>query len=280
MGLAVGAALAGRRPVVEIMFIDFITLAMDQLVNHAAKLRYMTGGQLRVPLTDPGAGRRGRRHGRPPLAEPRGVVRPRPGPDGRGARPRPPTPGRCSRAAIRSDDPVVFLEHRGAVLVARATVAATAASTACAARAARPSAAPGSDVDDRRLVAHGRHGAGGRRAARRGRHRRRGHRPAQPRSRSTSTTVVASVRPDRSPGRRPRGGRDRRASAPRSRPRVARASAADAAGAGPARRRAVRAGARRPRARGAVRARPTASWRQSGARRGDPRPDVDPEVTP
>src|SRR3989304_5212689 len=51
VGLATGAALLGFRPVVEIMFIDFITLAMDQLVNHAAKLHYMSGGQLRGPLT-------------------------------------------------------------------------------------------------------------------------------------------------------------------------------------------------------------------------------------
>jgi pyruvate dehydrogenase E1 component beta subunit len=51
VGLATGAATLGLRPVVEVMFIDFITLAMDQLVNHAAKLHYMTGGQLRVPLT-------------------------------------------------------------------------------------------------------------------------------------------------------------------------------------------------------------------------------------
>ena len=50
MGLATGAALAGRRPVVEIMFVDFATLAMSQLVNHTAKLRYMSGGQLAVPL--------------------------------------------------------------------------------------------------------------------------------------------------------------------------------------------------------------------------------------
>ncbi len=50
-GLAIGAATAGLRPVVEIMFIDFITLAMDQLVNHAAKLHYMSGGQLKIPLT-------------------------------------------------------------------------------------------------------------------------------------------------------------------------------------------------------------------------------------
>ena len=51
VGLAVGAAVLGFRPVVEVMFADFITLAMDQLVNHAAKLHYMSGGQLRVPLT-------------------------------------------------------------------------------------------------------------------------------------------------------------------------------------------------------------------------------------
>src|SRR6266567_5309057 len=51
MGLAIGAATVGLRPVVEIMFIDFITLAMDQLVNHATKLHYMTGGQLKIPLT-------------------------------------------------------------------------------------------------------------------------------------------------------------------------------------------------------------------------------------
>ena len=51
MGVAIGAALSGLRPVVEIMFVDFITLAMDQLVNHAAKLHYMSGGQLKVPLT-------------------------------------------------------------------------------------------------------------------------------------------------------------------------------------------------------------------------------------
>lgn len=50
MGLAVGAALAGLRPIVEIMFCDFLTLASDQLVNHAAKARYMYGGSVTVPL--------------------------------------------------------------------------------------------------------------------------------------------------------------------------------------------------------------------------------------
>jgi len=44
VGVAVGAALVGMRPVVEIMFMDFIALAMDQLVNHAAKLHYIYGG--------------------------------------------------------------------------------------------------------------------------------------------------------------------------------------------------------------------------------------------
>jgi pyruvate dehydrogenase E1 component beta subunit len=50
-GLAVGAAAMGLRPVVEIMFFPFITLASDMLVNHAGKLRYMSGGQSRFPLT-------------------------------------------------------------------------------------------------------------------------------------------------------------------------------------------------------------------------------------
>ena len=60
-GIAVGAAQAGLRPVVEIMFIDFITLALDQLVNQAAKARFMSGGQLSVPMvlrTQGGAGGR------------------------------------------------------------------------------------------------------------------------------------------------------------------------------------------------------------------------------
>lgn len=50
VGAAVGAALSGLRPVVEIMFMDFTTLAMDALVNQAAKARFMFGGQASVPL--------------------------------------------------------------------------------------------------------------------------------------------------------------------------------------------------------------------------------------
>src|SRR5580658_4472831 len=51
IGAAVGAALAGMRPVAEIMLMNFITVAMDQVVNHAAKLRFMSGGETGVPIT-------------------------------------------------------------------------------------------------------------------------------------------------------------------------------------------------------------------------------------
>ena len=61
-GVAIGAAQSGMRPVLGIMFIDFITLALDQLVNGAAKAHFMSGGQLTVPMvlrTQGGAGQRG-----------------------------------------------------------------------------------------------------------------------------------------------------------------------------------------------------------------------------
>jgi pyruvate dehydrogenase E1 component beta subunit len=51
IGAAVGLAIAGYRPVAEIMLMNFITVSMDQVVNHAAKLRFMSGGQTTVPLT-------------------------------------------------------------------------------------------------------------------------------------------------------------------------------------------------------------------------------------
>ena len=60
IGAALGAAITGMRPVAEIMYIDFTTVAMDQIVNQIAKIRYMVGGQLNVPLvirTQGGAGR-------------------------------------------------------------------------------------------------------------------------------------------------------------------------------------------------------------------------------
>jgi len=112
MGLAIGAATAGLRPVVEIMFIDFITLAMDQLVNHAAKLHYMSGGQLRIPLTvrvQCGiSGAMGAHHSQSLeswLAHVPGlkVVMPSSPTDAKG----------LLKSAIRDDNPVVFIEHRG-----------------------------------------------------------------------------------------------------------------------------------------------------------------------
>src|ERR671929_609650 len=51
VGAGIGAAMQGMRPVVEVMYEDFTTLAMEQIVNQAAKHRYMSGGQLKVPLT-------------------------------------------------------------------------------------------------------------------------------------------------------------------------------------------------------------------------------------
>jgi len=59
-GMAIGAAMKGLRPIVEYMYIDFSLLAADQIINQAAKIRYMTGGQLKVPIvirTQSGAGR-------------------------------------------------------------------------------------------------------------------------------------------------------------------------------------------------------------------------------
>jgi acetoin:2,6-dichlorophenolindophenol oxidoreductase subunit beta len=112
MGLAVGAALAGRRPVVEVMFVDFLTLAMDQLVNHAAKLHYMSGGQLRVPLTirvqGGAAGAMGAHHSQSLEAWLAHV------PGLKVVAPSTPADARALLAAsIADDNPVVFLEHRG-----------------------------------------------------------------------------------------------------------------------------------------------------------------------
>src|SRR6266581_9096785 len=56
-GIGVGAAMTGMRPVVDVMFGDFITLTMDQMVNQAAKAHYMSGGKIKVPIvfrTTPG----------------------------------------------------------------------------------------------------------------------------------------------------------------------------------------------------------------------------------
>lgn len=110
-GLAVGAAMRGIRPVVELMYDDFITVCLDPVMNQAAKLRYMTGGQIKVPVVfrmPMGAGRRNAgQHSQclealfthvPGLK----VVCPSTAKDAKG----------LIKAAIRDDDPVVFIEHK------------------------------------------------------------------------------------------------------------------------------------------------------------------------
>jgi pyruvate/2-oxoglutarate/acetoin dehydrogenase E1 component len=111
VGAAVGAAMAGLRPVVEVMYMDFVSVCLDPIVNQAAKLRYMTGGGVRIPLvirTQTGGGRSsGAQHSQslegmlahvPGLkvflpSDPRDVAD-------------------LLRAAIRDDGPVVFVENR------------------------------------------------------------------------------------------------------------------------------------------------------------------------
>ena len=109
VGAAVGAAMTGLRPVVEIMFFDFITLAMDQLVNQAAKMRYMSGGEYSVPLvvrTLCGAGRgSGPQHSQNFEAWLAAV------PGLRVVCPGTPADARdMLKAAIRCDDPVIVVE--------------------------------------------------------------------------------------------------------------------------------------------------------------------------
>lgn len=111
VGIGVGAAMLGFRPVVEIMFMDFITLAMDQLVNHAAKFHYIYGGQVKVPLvirTAAGAGRGyGATHSQTLTAWLLNVpgikvVAPAFPHDAKG----------MLKSAIRDDNPVVFIENK------------------------------------------------------------------------------------------------------------------------------------------------------------------------
>ncbi len=111
VGAGVGAAIAGLRPVVELMFVDFAAVCLDQIINQAAKLRYMSGGQLSVPLTiraaqGAGAGFAGQHSqcwetyfmNAPGLklavpSNPADVLG-------------------LLKSAIRDDNPVVFLEHK------------------------------------------------------------------------------------------------------------------------------------------------------------------------
>jgi acetoin:2,6-dichlorophenolindophenol oxidoreductase subunit beta len=110
-GAAVGAALVGTRPIVEILFADFTTLAMDQLINQAAKYEFMSGGQGKVPMvlrTQGGAGNGlAGQHSQslealfyhiPGLK----VVMPSTPYDAKG----------LLKASIRDDNPIIFIEHK------------------------------------------------------------------------------------------------------------------------------------------------------------------------
>jgi len=110
-GMAVGAAMRGARPVVELMYNDFATVAADPILNQAAKMRYMTGGQACVPLVirmPMGAGRRNAgQHSQslenllchtPGLK----VIAPSTAEEAKG----------LLKSAIRDDDPVIFMEHK------------------------------------------------------------------------------------------------------------------------------------------------------------------------
>ena len=111
VGCALGAALTGLRPIAEIMFIDFTTVCMDQIVNQVAKVTYMLGGQVKVPLvlrTQGGAGKSyAAQHSQsleawfahvPGIK----VVMPSTPADAKG----------LLKSAIREDCPVMFIEHK------------------------------------------------------------------------------------------------------------------------------------------------------------------------
>jgi acetoin:2,6-dichlorophenolindophenol oxidoreductase subunit beta len=110
-GLAVGAAMTGMRPVVDIMFGDFLALIMDQLANQAAKVHYMSGGTLKAPMvvrTTLGATRRSAaQHSQSLHAWPSHI------PGLKVALPSTPRDAKgLLKAAIRDDSPVVFFEDK------------------------------------------------------------------------------------------------------------------------------------------------------------------------
>jgi pyruvate dehydrogenase E1 component beta subunit len=110
LGAAIGAAMVGQRPIAELMTINFAFSAMDYVVNQAPKLRYMFGGQFKVPMVIRAVGGGGRQLGATHSQTPDAIFAHFPGlkvvspgtpEDAKG----------LLKAAIRSDDPVLFLEH-------------------------------------------------------------------------------------------------------------------------------------------------------------------------
>lgn len=111
VGAAVGAAMTGMRPVAEIMYVDFLGVAMDQIFNQAAKIRYMFGGKAKVPMTlrtEGGTGRGLAAHHSQSLESwflhvpGLKVVMPATPYDAKG----------LLKASIRDDNPVLFIEHK------------------------------------------------------------------------------------------------------------------------------------------------------------------------
>ena len=111
VGGALGAALMGMRPIAEVMFADFVTCAMDQVVNQVAKARYMSGGKARVPLTirivNGAPGSAAAQHSQSPEAWFMNV------PGLKIAIPATPYDDKgLLKTAIRGEDPVLFFEHK------------------------------------------------------------------------------------------------------------------------------------------------------------------------
>ncbi len=111
VGAGLGAALVGMRPIAEIMFSDFVTVAMDQVVNQAAKARYMSGGKAQVPLTirivNGAPGSAAAQHSQSPEAWFMNV------PGLKIAVPATPYDAKgLLKTAVRGEDPVLFFEHK------------------------------------------------------------------------------------------------------------------------------------------------------------------------
>ena len=111
VGVGIGAALVGMRPVVELLFMDFALVAADQIVNQAAKLRYMSGGTVSIPMVvraQQGGGRgNGAQHSQSFeswLAQVPGliIVAPSTPADAKG----------LLKSSIRAGNPVIFIEHK------------------------------------------------------------------------------------------------------------------------------------------------------------------------